>query len=224
MIPEDRDWSQRALTPEELRFAPSETKRARFILEYLRNGRRFREAYQAAGYSGSIGNLNKARVILKHPDVARAIKAADEEACIIAGLTAERTLREVARIAYFDPGKMFDKKGRLLDLDQMGPDQRAVIASFEQEERYEGTDADPVRVTTKKLKFHNKNQALETAMKHLGLFEKDNEQVRAQMFAVMVPTKDEHSGPILDLEAKGVEEEAAAANTFVSNGRGNGHG
>ena len=54
---------------------------------------------------------------------------------------------------------------------------KATISSLEVLEEWEGTGEDRRLVGhTKKLKFWDKNTALVNAMKHLGLFEKHNQQ------------------------------------------------
>ena len=57
--------------------------------------------------------------------------------------------------------------GRLLPLEQMSADVRACIASM---------DFDPNTGRVTKVRFWDKNAALEKAMRHHGLYEKDNSQ------------------------------------------------
>jgi hypothetical protein len=52
-------------------------------------------------------------------------------------------------------------------------------------EKFEGEGEDRRRVITRKIKFWNKVDAIDKAMRHLGLFGKDNRQL-AQNLAIQV--------------------------------------
>lgn len=88
-------------------------------------------------------------------------------------LTTERVLQEVARLAFADPRKLFHADGRLKQIHELDDDTAATIASIEVEEINAG---DTTIGLTRKVKAWDKNSALEKALKHLGLFEKDNAQ------------------------------------------------
>lgn len=86
----------------------------------------------------------------------------------IVGLTTERTLQEVARLAYSDVRKLFKADGTLKPIHELTDDEAAAVAS--------------VKVgSTTKITHWDKNSALEKAMKHHGLYEKDNEQQPAAL-------------------------------------------
>jgi len=89
----------------------------------------------------------------------------------LAELDTVRTLREVARVAYGDIGRLFDAEGRLIPLADLDEDVHAVIASIEQ-----WPDGTP-----KRIKLWPKIEALEMAMRHAGLFELDNRQDHQNM-------------------------------------------
>lgn len=76
------------------------------------------------------------------------------------GLTMEKTLREVGRVSYFDPRKLYDDKGNLKNPSEWDDETAAAISHI-------GRNG-PVPF--------DKNAALEKGMKHFGLFKKDNEQ------------------------------------------------
>ena len=65
------------------------------------------------------------------------------------------------------PGRLFDEEGTLIPVHKLPPEVRAAIASIE---------FDVETGSVKKLRFWDKNSAIEKAMKHLGLFERDNNQ------------------------------------------------
>lgn len=157
-------------------------KQAAFIAEYLIDGNATQAALRA-GYSPktaySIGQEN-----LKKPEIAA--KLAEKQAEVDARfkvrldemqLTEERVAREVARLSFFDPRKMFAPDGRPLNVTELDDDTAACIVGLDVLEEYAGTGEDRVLVGhVKKYKIADKNAALDKAAKILGLFKKDNEQ------------------------------------------------
>ena len=150
-----------------------------FIREYLRdsNGRR---AAIAAGYSAASADSQASR-LLKNVKVRAEIDSNRAEllAKVQAdtGITLERVLREIARIGFFDPRKLFDKDGKPLAITGLDDDTAAAIAGLDVMEEYEGSGVDRVLVGyVKKWKLADKNSALEKLAKHLGAYEVDNKQ------------------------------------------------
>jgi phage terminase small subunit len=80
-----------------------------------------------------------------------------------------------AEIGFLDPAEMFDEKDQLLSIRRMPRRIRRAISSLEIEENI--VNGKTVR-RVKKIRLCNKNDALEKLAKHLGLFERDNEQRR----------------------------------------------
>jgi len=101
------------------------------------------------------------------------------------GISVDGTLRELRRLVYSDPRNFFDEHGNLLEIKELSDDAAACLASVEVVEEFAGKGADRQHVGyVKKVKFWDKNSAIEKAMKHLGLFERDN----AQLTPVLPPT------------------------------------
>lgn len=150
-------------------------KEALFVAEYLKD-RNGTQAAIRAGYSPKTAHQT-AYELLRKPEIAARIRENAESVAAIAGLTVERTLREVARIAYFDPRKLFNKDGQPLQLHELDDDTAAAIQGVEVLEEWEGSGADRRLVgLVKKYKVADKNSALDKAMKHLGQYETDNKQ------------------------------------------------
>ena len=104
------------------------------------------------------------------------------EVALKVGLTTERTLLEVARLAYSDPRKFYNADGSLKSILELDDDCAATIASVEWDEvKAEGR----VIGLTRKLKQWDKNAALEKAMKFHGAYEKDNAQPNAAVAAAL---------------------------------------
>lgn len=99
------------------------------------------------------------------PHVAARIAAARAAVVEASGLKASRVLEEVRRLAESDIGGIMHADGRVKLPHELDAATRAAVASFKIDEfgRIE-------------YKFWDKNAALDKAMKHLGLFEKDNDQ------------------------------------------------
>lgn len=156
--------------------ASAAQRKALFVEAYVTNGGNATEAAVTAGFpkrsAGSRGHeFVKDRDIAVEIAKRRAVVV--DEAKEITGLTVVRTLREVARLAYFDPRKLYTPEGQLKKIHELDDDTAAAIASVEVDEiGIEGT----VVGYTKKIKHWDKNAALEKAMKHLGQYEADNEQ------------------------------------------------
>ena len=74
------------------------------------------------------------------------------------GITAERVLRERARLAFYDPRNLRDKEGRVLQLHELDEDTaRAVI-------EYDDTGLG------RKIKLASKDRSLLALERHLGLY------------------------------------------------------
>jgi len=99
-------------------------------------------------------------------------------------LTTESTLRQVARILHCDPARIFDKYGNLLPMHMIDDETRAAISSVEL-----GENGMPT-----KIKFWSKVEAANIAMKHLGLYNRDNtqrsENLSLQVVLVGAPTNE----------------------------------
>lgn len=170
------------------------------LAEYLSNGQNASAAIRkchptAAGWT--IGAVNtEAKYFFARPQIRlRAAVLLSEQAKRLA-LTDDKVLTEAARIAFSDVRKLFDAEGNLLHPSMWPDDVAASVASVEmqldrvtQDTDTEEFDGDGKliarrRVTTvlrqethtKKIKFWDKNQALEKLFKHKGLFREDNAQ------------------------------------------------
>lgn len=136
-------------------------KQERFVQEYLvdLNGK---QAAIRAGYSERSAE-SQASALLRVPKVAEALARAKQARAERVNASADDVLRELTRIALFDPAKCFGPDGKLLPITEMPQEARAVVAGLDIEE---GADAGSV---LRKLKSWDKVRALELLGKHLGL-------------------------------------------------------
>lgn len=147
-------------------------KQTRFVEEYLIDLNATQAAIRA-GYSadtaGAIGYEN-----LQKPYIADAIAEARKKLSEGAGVTQERVVKELARLAFLDIRKAFDDEGRLKPIVDLDDDTAAAIAGLEIEverSRKPQTDEEIQLATrTHKIKLSDKKGALDSLARHLGMF------------------------------------------------------
>lgn len=149
-----------------------------FVEGFFANNENITKAAVHAGFSQKTAGQQGSR-LLKDVEVQQMIRDRRASLVQVMELSTERTLREVARLAYFDPRKLFDETGRPKAIQDLDEDTAAAIAGLEVVDKYEkpvaGAEGGNVS-TVLKYKLANKASALEIAMRHQGLFEKDNKQ------------------------------------------------
>ena len=145
-------------------------KRTAFIAEYLicRNAS---EAARRAGYSAKRADAI-GYDLLRNTEIRAAVDTRLQEVAEKAGLSAELVRASLVRELNFDPAKAFNADGSLKQIHEMDPDTRKVLSSVETVQV--GSPEAPVFI--RKVKWNTPSQAREQAMKHLGMFERDNKQ------------------------------------------------
>jgi phage terminase small subunit len=120
--------------------------------------------------------------LLKDANVKAAVNAAEERALGKARLSTERVLRELERAIFADPRKLYDERGRLKPIHSLDDDTAAAIASSDIDEIVTGDGSRRRAIgRTTKVRFVDKLMAIDRAMKHLGLFERDNRQMQRNL-------------------------------------------
>jgi hypothetical protein len=104
--------------------------------------------------------------LLALPAVRLLVSARARQVAELAEMGTEAWARQLTAIAHFDPGELYDEDGNLIPLHKLPERVRLAVQSFEVGES--GT----------KVRFWDKNKALETMGRHLGLLERDNMQKR----------------------------------------------
>ena len=151
-----------------------------FALEYLKD-RNGTQAAIRAGYSAHTAG-SQAERLLRKVEIKALIEAVVIKAEEKVGLTVERTLLELARMAFFDPRKLFREDGSPKPITELDDDTAAALAGLDVHEEYTGQGEDKVFVGyTKKYKLVDKNAAIDKAMKHFGQYKRDNEQTMNPM-------------------------------------------
>lgn len=158
----------------ESRFTP---KQAIFIAEYLVDGNGTRAAI-AAGVPERSASVTSSRW-LKNKRIAAVIAERQAQRAAKLEITADRVLQEIAKLAYYDPGKLYDARGRLKPVHQLDDVTRAAVAQLEVEETETTVAGDAengkastaiISTKTKKLRLADKGQNLERLGRYLKLF------------------------------------------------------
>lgn len=147
---------------------PLNPKQERFVAEYLKDLNATQAAIRA-GYSARTATEQASR-LLTNINVAAAVAAGQDARAKKVGIEAETVLREVARLALYDPRELFKEDGSTKLPHEIDDDTAAAISGIDTE-----LDADG-KVTKIKYRMADKNSAADKLMKHLGLFERDNRQ------------------------------------------------
>lgn len=144
------------------------TQRQRLFVEnFLKLGNATLAADQA-GYSHASAQQIGSE-LLHYPKVADAIARANEYRSARTGVTAERVLREQARIAFFDIGVVasWGPDGvRIKSSDALDADDRAMVAEIIER-------AGPNGRVLLRIRLNSKQRALESLMRHLRLYDPD---------------------------------------------------
>jgi len=139
-------------------------RQERFVLEYLKDGNGTRAAIRA-GYATSSAAVHAHR-LLKNERVLDKVRACQNRFQQRTEVTVEKTLRELAAVAFFDPRLLFDRKGKLLPPGKMPKDALSAI-DFDIQESAKGRKVRMVR-----WKTAGKMAALTALGTYLGLFPK----------------------------------------------------
>lgn len=102
---------------------------------------------------------------LSKPVISAEIERLKAERLQRVGITADRVLIELARLAYSDPRKLYREDGSMKPPAEWDDDTAASVSAVETEEH--GGD-DPA--TVRRVKRWDKKSALELLGKHLGIF------------------------------------------------------
>lgn len=165
---EESAKEQRELTP----------KQESFCQMYTKHWTATRAAKEA-GYSEKSAGLLGYQ-LLRIPLVQSRIKELTDAALKDIGVSRERVLTELSRIAFLDPARVYDEIGQLIPIREMPEDVRRAISKVKIFEEFAGRGDDRELIGfTKEVEFSPKKAALDSLGKYLGLF----------------PEKLEHSGP-----------------------------
>lgn len=149
-------------------------KQKRFVDEYLIDLNATQAAIRA-GYSPKTANEQGARLLV-NVSIAKAIQEARDKRQQRTEITQDRVLQEYARLAFYDPRKLFRPDGTPKPIEELDDDTAAALAGLDVREEFEGAgESRTFAGYTKKYKLANKLGALDSLAKHLGLFDSKEE-------------------------------------------------
>lgn len=129
-----------------------------------------------AGYSESTSR-QIAYNLLQEPEVEEYLSKLREEYQRKTGVTKEAWLNELKAIGFSDIRKLLTADGGLRNVNDIDDETAKAIAGIESfDVEVEGMKMG----TNRKIKMYDKLNALEKIGRHLGYFEKDNEQLKSQ--------------------------------------------
>lgn len=147
-----------------------------FIEAYLSNGHNGKQAAITAGYAANSASVTAAK-LLAQANVRAIVEARAKKTAEASELKTVEVLQELRKMVHADLRKLFREDGSVKEVSEWPDDVAAAVSSLEINELYDGSGQERKQIGfTKKLKLWDKNAAVEKAMKHLGLFEKDNSQ------------------------------------------------
>lgn len=146
-------------------------RQARFVSEYLIDLNATQAAIRA-GYSKKTAEWIGPQLLTK-THVAEAVAKQRKSREARTAVTADRVLLEAARLALFDPRKLFNEDGSTKAINELDDDTAAAIAGIKVR-RISGEEGEECSII--EYKVADKNSALEKLFKHHGLYERDNRQ------------------------------------------------
>lgn len=169
-------------------------KQQRFCDQYLIDLNATQAAIRA-GYSAKTACKIGHKILLL-PHVQGYLSGKRQEIQEKTNITLERTLQEIARLAFLKPKNFYREDGiTLKPVCELDDDTAACLTGMEIEDILEGRGQNKVKVgTLVKIKYTEKAKALDMLMRHLGGYETDNKQKEA---AVVVPLNDEQVDRII---------------------------
>lgn len=146
---------------------PLNPKQERFCKEYLIDFNATQAAIRA-GYSKQTAYSIGQR-LLKNVEVKRFLESKGKQLATKLEISQERTLREIARMAYSDIRNIYNNDGSVKAVHELDDDTAAAISSVEIDEQVNGKSK--VKTRTKKFRFHDKTKAVEMLAKHFHIYQ-----------------------------------------------------
>lgn len=137
-------------------------KQKRFVEEYLVDLNATQAAIRA-GYSPKTANEQGNR-LLSNVSIQHEVQRRMAEQSKRTGVTADRVVRELAKVAFLDMTKVVDGQGRIKE--NASEEDKSCIESI----KYKSSSTDQGDSVEREVKVASKLKALELLGKHLGMF------------------------------------------------------
>lgn len=147
-----------------------------------------RKALDEAGYSKTV----KPNAVFENPKVKKEIELRQKTLARKHNIEQDHIIAELAKMTFYGLGDLIhvDKDGEArLDFSKMTDNHRAGIKSFTSRVYMEGKGKHAREVKETKIEFVSKIQAQEALSKHLGLFDRGNDNAKDLIDALMAAKK-----------------------------------
>lgn len=145
-------------------------KQQKFVLEYLKDLNATQAAIRA-GYSAKTAYAQGSR-LLSHVEISEALAAKQTKTLAKLDISAERIMLERARLAFFDPRKLFDDAGEPIHVSKLDDDTAACIAGLDVVTQ---GNSEVGFASVMKIKLADKNASLTALEKINGLYSSGDE-------------------------------------------------
>lgn len=153
-------------------------KQEMFCQAYVRLGDKsaaYREAYDASGMKPETINV-KASELFNEGKITVRVQELQDEVKKRNDVTIDEVVKTLAMMLRFDIADLYDEGGRLKPLNDIPKEARLMIQQLDTEELYCAGREKELLGFSKKVRTYSKIDAIEKLMKHLGGYDKDNEQ------------------------------------------------
>jgi len=140
-------------------------KQIAFCFEFMKDHNGTQAAIRA-GYSEKTARV-QASDLLTIPNIQQFIQKREAEIRAAAGITRERVMAELGKLAFLDPRKLYDQDQNLIPVSQLDDDTAASIAGVEVDESTDFITGE-ISAKTKKIKLSDKKGALDSLLKMEG--------------------------------------------------------
>lgn len=151
-------------------------KHKRFCEEYLVDLNAGRAA-ERAGYSKKTADQTASR-LLRNVKISDFIKKLQNKLSEKTEITAEKVIQELAKVGFSNIQDFINEGNSIQDISKVDEPKAAAVSAIETSE---STSKDGTVTVNTKFKLYNKVDALEKIGRHLGIFEKDNQQQKSDI-------------------------------------------
>ena len=142
------------------------------VIELSSEAEAYRTAYNTKNMKPETVH-SKACILRKDGKIAARISELQEEVKKRNDVTVDRLIQELKLISFFDPIDLYNEKGELKEIKDLPEEVRRAIAEVKVEEFIINKSVTKKKTT---YKLYSKLDSIEKCAKHIGFYQKDNEQ------------------------------------------------
>ena len=161
-------------------------KRKRFCEEYVKTLNATESALKAGYKEKSAGQ--EGHNLLQMPDIQKYLQKLQAGLAKKHAITIDELIKDLAEIKNINIAEIYDENGFIKELHQLPSEFTKCIQEIHETKFSYGKNDSEKAVT--KIKFYSRLDAIEKLAKHLGFYEKDNEQSRPVGFKIEIVNAD----------------------------------